>query len=225
MSQSPSRDELRRAADAAKNPVYWLRAVGNRAPEGRLMKCQADALATGGVVTAMNDLRIALAALPDGFPMRVSGYPDDPRVMHAIIQLRDTAAAIMAQRHALDGPLDGPKVFRFGDGALAWLGRAGEYLAPPELVERLERVAAALAGQLGEPAAPEPPCDTQAWLSARDLAARYEVNYGALRRRLERFRDTSDQGWREVKGRSVRSANYLYLASAVQHVIEGLRAR
>jgi hypothetical protein len=60
----------------------------------------------------------------------------------------------------------------------------------------------------------------QSYLTARDIARSYGVQYHALRKRLERYRRNGGTGWKEAEDRTTRSERYLYLVSAVWPIIQ-----
>lgn len=64
-----------------------------------------------------------------------------------------------------------------------------------------------------------------AMMSPRDLAGKYGVDAGALRRRLERWRYEHDAGYVEVSNRTPRQPKYFYDESAVMPIIEALKAK
>jgi hypothetical protein len=74
-----------------------------------------------------------------------------------------------------------------------------------------------------DPVPPIPVEVAQAKLSAEDLSRQFAVPLGALRKRLERWREDNDSGWAEVQNRVPRGPRYLYLVSAVLHIIADLR--
>jgi hypothetical protein len=56
----------------------------------------------------------------------------------------------------------------------------------------------------------------------KDIAGKFRVPLAALRARLDRFRDTSDQGYLTVEGRGVRTEKYQYRLSSVWHIVNEL---
>lgn len=64
----------------------------------------------------------------------------------------------------------------------------------------------------------------QAWWTHVDLAKKHGVDREALRQRLNRFRERSENGWKETDNCRPREPKYLYRSSAVMHIIEDLRA-
>ena len=58
-----------------------------------------------------------------------------------------------------------------------------------------------------------------AMLSCADLAATFRVHQERLRKRLERLRGKSDDGWREVQNRGPKDPKYLYRVGAVLSII------
>jgi hypothetical protein len=61
----------------------------------------------------------------------------------------------------------------------------------------------------------------QSYLTARDIAKRYGLDYDALRKRLERYRRShpNRHGWKPVEDRTQRGEKYLYLLSAIADII------
>jgi hypothetical protein len=86
-----------------------------------------------------------------------------------------------------------------------------------------ERLLAALAVDQPD----EKPPAEGAYLSAKDLAARFEVDYESLRSRLRYWRknhpDLTGKGWMEVQDRGSRDPGFLYRVMAVEAIV--LQAR
>jgi hypothetical protein len=68
--------------------------------------------------------------------------------------------------------------------------------------------------------------DENTFLSCPDLASKYEVNYRAFAKRLERWRPEHGDDWQEVdrSERWKRGPQYLYRETAVQAIIAALRS-
>jgi hypothetical protein len=62
----------------------------------------------------------------------------------------------------------------------------------------------------------------QAWLTARAIATRFGLPLDALRKRLQRYRQDSDRGWKTAENRTARTEKYLYLVSSIWHIIEAM---
>jgi hypothetical protein len=65
--------------------------------------------------------------------------------------------------------------------------------------------------------------DSTSRLSVTELSERFGIRANRLRKRLDRWRRTHDDGFIEVADRSGRLPRYLYQVSAVREVIEDLR--
>lgn len=68
------------------------------------------------------------------------------------------------------------------------------------------------------------PIDEATSMSSADIARRNDLNSEALRKRLERWRKTHDEGWIEVSDRKPHEPQYLYRVGAVQHILDDLKA-
>jgi hypothetical protein len=70
--------------------------------------------------------------------------------------------------------------------------------------------------------------DNSAWLTPRDLAARYGVDFGKLDGRLRRWRKNNPgqvgKGFSEVSDRTPTQPQFLYRVGAVWHILDALRA-
>jgi hypothetical protein len=67
--------------------------------------------------------------------------------------------------------------------------------------------------------------DAESYLSAEGIAAHYGVDerhVPALRRRLERWRSTNDDSFRQVENPGSRAPRYLYRADAVRDLVEAV---
>lgn len=69
-----------------------------------------------------------------------------------------------------------------------------------------------------------PVLDDLGWYPSSQLAKHFGVRPGALRRRLDRYRDDHDAGWIENKVRRPREARFLYRPRDVRSTIEDLQA-
>ncbi len=69
--------------------------------------------------------------------------------------------------------------------------------------------------------------DFDAYLSAPDLARRFDVPFQALKKRLERFRKQSKEGWRDTWGENIgsREPKYLYQVARVFSIIQDLKRK
>ena len=82
---------------------------------------------------------------------------------------------------------------------------------------------AASDGRSDEVARPDPSLDDDgAFLSVADLAKRYGIPKDALRKRLDRFRKTNHDCYKEVADgeRKPREPRYLYQLGAVRHIVQ-----
>jgi hypothetical protein len=66
--------------------------------------------------------------------------------------------------------------------------------------------------------------DEQAWYPHARFAEVFNVDKEALRKRLDRYRKQSFDGWKANEDRRPREAGYLYQLRAVKTVVEELRA-
>jgi len=66
--------------------------------------------------------------------------------------------------------------------------------------------------------------DEKAWYTHERLAVHFNVNKEALRKRLDRYRSTHFDGWKENTDRRPREPKYLYQLGAVKHIIENMLA-
>jgi len=66
--------------------------------------------------------------------------------------------------------------------------------------------------------------DEQAWYPHSRFAEVFNVDKEALRKRLDRYRKQSFDGWKANEDRRPREAGYLYQLRAVKTVVEELRA-
>lgn len=73
-------------------------------------------------------------------------------------------------------------------------------------------------------AAPGTELDEHAWYRYDRLAEAFGVRKDALRKRLDRFREESLNGYKENEDRRPREPRYLYQLQAVRRIIEDLRA-
>jgi hypothetical protein len=83
--------------------------------------------------------------------------------------------------------------------------------------------------QVAEPSAGKVPHNDPSYtgsgmLGCTELAELFEVNADALRKRLERWKPTHQDDWKEVQERRPRESKYLYRISAVLPIIEKLKA-
>lgn len=74
------------------------------------------------------------------------------------------------------------------------------------------------------PAASDGIPDPEGWYSASRLADLYHVRANPLRKRLDRYRDRNDKGWKQTEDRRLRGARFLYQPKFVMHIIESLLA-
>lgn len=72
--------------------------------------------------------------------------------------------------------------------------------------------------------AAKPAISDDSHLSPAKLAELFSVPFDALRKRLERWRETNHAGWIENPERGPREAQYLYRVGAVQGIIDALKA-
>lgn len=66
--------------------------------------------------------------------------------------------------------------------------------------------------------------DEQAWYTHDRLAENYNVGKDALRKRLDRYRNATVNGWKINEDRRPREPMYLYQLRAVKTIVEELRA-
>lgn len=66
--------------------------------------------------------------------------------------------------------------------------------------------------------------DELAWYPPTRLAAHFQVSLDALLKRLDRFRERNDGGWREYPERSLRESKHLYQLRAVRTILNDLQA-
>jgi|GEM_PF-3315955 len=66
--------------------------------------------------------------------------------------------------------------------------------------------------------------DDEGWYGADRLAEAFGVGKNALRKRLDRYRDRHQDGWKENENRRPREPQYHYRLKDVRHIIEDLRA-
>jgi len=66
--------------------------------------------------------------------------------------------------------------------------------------------------------------ENQARLSARELAELYKVSYDFLRKRLERWRLTHDEGYINDSNAKSRASRFVYRVGAIKHIIQSLKA-
>lgn len=65
--------------------------------------------------------------------------------------------------------------------------------------------------------------DDQGWYPPSRIAEVFGVSKEALRKRLDKYRERNERGWKENEGRRPREAKYLYLLGEVRHIAEALR--
>jgi transposase-like protein len=93
-----------------------------------------------------------------------------------------------------------------------------------DLVSR-PRVAAADRGPTPAPrTSPDAALDEHAWYRYDRLAQAFGVSKGALRKRLDRFREKNLNGWKENEDRRPREPRYFYQLKYVRPVLQDLRA-
>lgn len=83
---------------------------------------------------------------------------------------------------------------------------------------------AAVHGGSASPAPSGALLDDGGWFTHVRLAEHFQLNKGALRKRLERYRDHNQDGWKEDENRRPREPKYLYRPKDIMHIIEELRA-
>lgn len=66
--------------------------------------------------------------------------------------------------------------------------------------------------------------DEQAWYTHDRLAENFNVGKDALRKRLDRYRERTVNGWKVNEDRRPREPRYLYQLRAVKTIVEELRA-
>jgi hypothetical protein len=71
---------------------------------------------------------------------------------------------------------------------------------------------------------PDAALDEHAWYRYNRLAEAFGVSKGALRKRLDRFREKNMNGWKENEDRRPREPRYFYQLKYVRGIIEDLRA-
>ncbi len=159
-----------------------------------------------------------------GYQSAAEDYRHDPsasnqRAVEAFtIMLHRLAAAVAEQFPKL-----WPELRHVSQRALWHVIPSFDWDAARSELRRIE--AAALAGdnRMGKDDRALSP--QHAKLSPRDLAEKHNVNYDALRKRLDRWRYEHDSGYVEVSNPAKNEPKYLFDESAVLPVIEELREK
>jgi hypothetical protein len=146
-------DDLRQLADTALELVAFVKGAGSLEQERRLSKLVADDMAITGAADALGRLCSApimqacltyTATTPAGAPappdLRIAGVPDRTavRLQHTLLRLADAVAGLtrLPGVGAAPGP-HGPRA----DIRCEWQPQFGKPLAPPDVIEQLERQA------------------------------------------------------------------------------------
>jgi hypothetical protein len=96
--------------------------------------------------------------------------------------------------------------------------RGGEFWSQVALwVDDVERVL--------HPSPPQEEVEENAFLSAADVARIFEVPLNALRKRLERYRQSHDDGWGENQEAKRLEPRYTYRLGSVRSCIQALKAK
>jgi len=70
----------------------------------------------------------------------------------------------------------------------------------------------------------QPKLDDRAWYTHVQLAEAFGVEKERLRKRLDRFRQRNQDGWKENEDRRPREPGYFYRLGGVREILESLRA-
>ena len=110
---------------------------------------------------------------------------------------------------------------------LGYKWRGQDYIGSrlgPKYADIMRELAFVWKSEAGEGKTP-PAEEIQARLSPRELAEKYSVPYGSLRKRLDRWRYDHDTGFIEVSNAAKNEPKFLYDESAVKPVIESLNVK
>jgi len=110
-----------------------------------------------------------------------------------------------------------------GSGTKADL-REGIQLAVDEGRITYEEIVEFLDSLAPSPASPATGLDPEGWYTPTRLAEIYYVGKEALRKRLNRYREHNDIGWKENEDRRPRESKYHYRLRDVRQIIDSLRA-
>jgi hypothetical protein len=203
-------------AAAARLEAHYARAAGWDPAKGPgLPETDIPDWQTSGVET---DIAVVLA-YRDAFLSEALLGERDPQIRPPLLPT-DAAIALIGMILGARDPVVRWAVRDRWQRVQAWLNcqdSARETVSGTTLPGDVRRARLAQPGAACEP---DPPC--AGMLSARDLANRYQVKADALRKRLKRAVDNhtlTPPAFQEIRDPGLRGARYLFLDSAVTHLI------